>query len=111
MYIEIGYGKNDLIDSKEIEEQLALTLKNLIKDKIITKDMKLIDYEPIIMDPAYVHISTGTSKKIKKVTDGLMKYNIYTIGRYGSWTYNSMEDSMIMAKELAEKIKIGENHD
>ena len=31
--------------------------------------------------------------------------NIYTIGRYGAWTYCSMEDSMIAAKNLAEKLK------
>ena len=27
---------------------------------------------------------------------------VYTIGRYGAWIYNSMEDSMVVAKELAE---------
>ena len=30
--------------------------------------------------------------------------SIYTIGRYGAWIYNSMEDSMLAAKELAESI-------
>ena len=28
----------------------------------------------------------------------------YTLGRYGKWTYNSMEDSMLWAKELADKL-------
>ena len=34
----------------------------------------------------------------------LKEKNIYTIGRYGAWIYNSMEDSMLKAKELAEKL-------
>mgnify|MGYP004459113431 FL=1 len=104
MYIEIGYGKNQKIDKKEIDRQLKLTLKNLEKDNIISKDMKLVDYESIIMDPAYVHIETETTKKIEKAKEKLEKNSIYTIGRYGAWIYNSMEDSMVAAKELAEKI-------
>lgn len=111
MYIEIGYGKDDVIDSKEINKQLSLTMNNLVRDKIITEDMELIDYESIIMDPAYVHISTDTSEKISKLTDELKKDNIYSIGRYGAWTYNSMEDCMIMAKTLADNLKEGDKND
>ena len=104
MYIEIGYDKNSIIDAKEIKKQLNLTKENLLHDGIISKDMKLIDYEAIVMDPAYVHINNKTSKKLNKLKDELEKNEIYSIGRYGSWTYNSMEDSMIMAKDLANKL-------
>ena len=104
MYVEIGYSKEAIITEKEISKQLKLTLKNLEKSKIISKDMKLVDYESIVMDPAYVHISTKTNNKIDKVKKELSKKNIYTIGRYGAWIYNSMEDSMVVAKDLAEKI-------
>ena len=56
------------------------------------------------MDPAYVHINTKTNKKIDELKSDFAKEGIYTIGRYGAWIYNSMEDSMLKAKELAEKI-------
>lgn len=105
MYVEIGYGKKDKITDKEIEKQLKLTLENLQKSGIISKDMKLIDHETIIMDPAYVHIETDTTKKIDKLKEDFKNKNVYTIGRYGAWIYNSMEDSMVKAKELAEEIK------
>lgn len=105
MYIEIGYSKDAIIDEKEIKKQLDLTLKNLEKDGIIDSKMKLVDYCSIIMDPAYVHVNTKTVKKIDKLKDKLSKNNIYTIGRYGAWIYNSMEDSMVVAKELAESCK------
>ena len=105
MYIEIGYGKDDKITDKEIDKQLKLTLENLEKEGIIDKSMKLVDHSTIIMDPAYVHIETETTKKIDKLKENFAKDNIYTIGRYGAWIYNSMEDSMLKAKELAEKLK------
>lgn len=104
MYIEIGYNKNYEITSKEIKKQLDLTIENLKKDKIIDNNIKLIDYEPIIMDPAYVHINTDSTKKINKIKKELSKNNIYSIGRYGAWIYNCMEDSMVVAKELAENL-------
>lgn len=105
MYIEIGYSKNDVISEDEVINQLKLTLKNLKKDGIIDDSIKLVDYMSIIMDPAYVHISTETTKKIDELKVKFKSNNIYTIGRYGAWIYNSMEDSMVAAKELAETIK------
>ena len=104
MYIEIGYAKDDVIDEKEIKKQLDLTLEGLKKMGITDSKMKLVDYAPIVMDPAYVHISTKTDEKISRLKEDLANEHIYTIGRYGAWIYNSMEDSMLVAKDLAEKI-------
>lgn len=104
MYIEIGYPKDVKITSSMIEEQLKLTLENLKQMDILTDDMKLEEYVALIMDPAYVHISTKTDKMVKEFMNDMASKNVYSIGRYGAWTYCSMEDSMLKAKELAERI-------
>lgn len=101
MYIEIGYDKNAVIN---VDEQLKLTLENLKKHGIITDDMELEEYCSIIMDPAYVHINGEVDSEISRLKEYFKQNNIYTIGRYGAWTYCSMEDCMIAAKELAESI-------
>lgn len=105
MYVEIGYGKNDIIDNKEIEKQLCLTLDNLKKQNIIDDTFKLEEYVSIVMDPAYVHINSKTDKEVKKYFKDLENKNVYSIGRYGGWTYCSMEDCMLEAKKLVEKLK------
>lgn len=102
MYIEIGYDKNAKIN---VDEQLKLTLENLKRHGIIDDEMKLEEYVSLIMDPAYVHINGETDKKIQDLKDLLNKNKIYTIGRYGAWTYCSMEDCMLEAKTLSEKLK------
>lgn len=102
MYIEIGYDKNAKID---VKEQLDLTLYNLKKHGIIDDTMKLEEYVSIIMDPAYVHINGQTDKKIQDLKKLLSTNQIYTIGRYGAWTYCSMEDCMLEAKNLSDKLK------
>ena len=105
MYIEIGYSKDENIDDKEIEKQLKLSLKGLKKIGIINESMNLVSYTHVVMDPAYVHINSNTDKKITKLKEELSNNGIYTIGRYGSWIYNSMEDSMIAAMVLAKKLE------
>ncbi len=102
MYIEIGFDKQAAINEKE---QLDMTLKNLRKQNIIDDNMKLEEYVSIIMDPAYVHINGKTDKKITELKNNLKDKNIYTIGRYGAWTYCSMEDCMIEARKIASSLK------
>lgn len=98
MYVEIGYNKDYLIDEKEIQKQLKLTINNLNEDGIIDSSMILEDYVSIIMDPAYVHINNDVNKLIGEEMKELNSKNIFSIGRYGSWTYCSIEDCMIEAK-------------
>lgn len=104
MYIEIGYNKDDIIDEREIKRQLELTLENLKKHNIIDSSFKLVDYVSIVMDPAYCHINKETDREIKEYFKDLGNQDVYSIGRYGAWTYCSMEDCMVEAKKLAEKI-------
>ena len=102
MYIEIGYSKDAEIDA---EGQLELTLVNLKKQGIIDETFNLVSYETIIMDPAYVHISTESEQDVDDAMEKLEGLGVYSIGRYGGWTYCSMEDSMIKAASLAAKLK------
>ena len=102
MYIEIGFDKDEKID---IDEQLKMTLENLLKNGIIDNDTKLEEYVSIVMNPAYVHINEKTDKEIRKLQKEWKNKGVYTIGRYGAWTYCSMEDCMIQVKELAKTLK------
>lgn len=105
MYVEIGYSKDAIVNDNIIKKQLDLTLLNLKKMKIIDDTFKLEDYESILMSPAYVHISSENDKQVREVLDELKHNNVYSIGRYGGWTYCSMEDCMLEAKDLAQNVK------
>lgn len=104
MYIEIGYSKNDSITQDEINLQLKLTLCNLKKMGIIS-DHKLVEYQTIIMNPAYVHITKRGSEVIEKWKKCLLERNVYMVGRYGDWKYCSIEDCMIDSLSTIKKIK------
>jgi protoporphyrinogen oxidase len=98
LYVEIGLEKTDTFDQVEL---LNTVLMDLRKSKVITNH-NLIDYQFLMMNPAYVHI---TDKSKKTYENWCKKYNqqkIFSIGRYGEWTYCSIEDNIIKAKEISD---------
>ncbi|HJP81596.1 MAG TPA: FAD-dependent oxidoreductase [Candidatus Saccharimonadales bacterium] len=101
VYVEIGYPKDGVVD---VDTEIEKTLDGMKKTGMIDDSMKLVDHSYVIMDPAYVHISGTTDAKIKDKIGELKEQGIYTTGRYGNWTYCSMEDCMVWAKEIAEDV-------
>ena len=100
LYVEIGANQNQHLNEIEL---LDSVLEDLKLCKVIT-DQKLIEHQFIVMDPAYVHIN---QKSIEHYNEWCNTYNqqgIYSIGRYGSWTYCSIEDNIIQGKEVAMSI-------
>ena len=101
LYVELGFGKNtDVIDVEYYKEKV---LDDLKKAGIIT-DHKLIASHFVIMDPAYVHITKESIRDVEEINKVLARNNIYSIGRYGSWTYCSIEDNILEAKALLERL-------
>lgn len=99
LYVEIGFAVSQSIPNIGI--LLIRVLDDLRRIGIVTTQ-KLIDYEVILMNPAYVHINRKGVEAVKKYKNILSKRNIYSIGRYGSWTYCSIEDNIREALDLAQ---------
>lgn len=102
LYVELGFNNKEQINPTE---WLPIVQKDLIKAGILSDDNDLVDYEAIIMNPAYAHINSHSVVDVQKKKQLLAQNDIYSIGRYGSWTYCSIEDNIIEAKELAMHIK------
>ena len=99
MYIEIGFKEYDEID---VEGQLKATLDNLNRLGITT-DHKLLAHNTLIINPGYVHITKDSLKAVDGFIKTIRKKDAYTIGRYGKWTYCSIEDCMVDAMRLADE--------
>lgn len=97
LYVEIGFKENEIIPATD--DLLVKVLSDLRKTGIIA-DHQLTDYQAVLMDPAYVHINKRHLADIALKKKMLQQNDIYSIGRYGSWTYCSIEDNIIEAKEL-----------
>lgn len=100
LYVEIGMQTEEEVDR---EAELKLVLQDLKRVGII-KDQQLTNSQAILMDPAYAHI-TGESERIKAVWRRTHA-NAYLAGRYAEWTYCSIEDNLLQAKDLASMLDI-----
>lgn len=101
MYVEIGFKSQDIVD---VDKELTSTISNLKNMGVIDNTHNLVSHKSLIMDPAYVHISKRSENTKKYYLEELAKNDIFSIGRYGLWTYCSIEDNMIQAKKLCETI-------
>ena len=98
LYIEIGATPDQVIN---VAEARAQVLKELEKAGVVT-DHKLVSEHHVVLDPAYVHVTQESQDELAELRRVLATRGAYTIGRYGSWTYCSIEDNMLEARALAE---------
>ena len=98
LYVEIGFAKDDKIDAHALLPQV---LQGLREAGILQEGNQFIDHEVILMNPAYVHITQKSVEAVRGLKETLAQHGIYSIGRYGSWTYCSIEDNIKEARALA----------
>ncbi len=101
VYVEIGYREKDTID---IEDAFGRVLIDLREAGMIS-DHQVVSSCSVIMDPAYVHVTGKMEKDREAKKDILSQYGVYSIGRYGSWIYCSIEDNIKEAKQLAIRLQ------
>lgn len=100
LYVEISFKPNEAIN---VEEMLQKTLHGL-RTAGILQDEQLVSWHYVIMNPAYVHVSHRGTQFVQDTKKLLADSNVYTIGRYGSWNYSSIEDNMKEAIELTKML-------
>jgi protoporphyrinogen oxidase len=97
LYVEIGMDKTQEV----IEEDLLNKILDDLSGVGVVTNHTLVDHQMIVMNPAYVHIT----KESKEIYNSWGKKNnpngLFSIGRYGSWTYCSIEDNIIQSKQLS----------
>ena len=78
----------------------------LKKHGFIYDDAKIKDSQQLLMSPAYVIIEKDTVEKVSKYRTLLQKHNVYLTGRYSTWDYDSIEDNISDARDLAIKLAL-----
>jgi len=103
LYVELGRRADETIDP-DANASLTKVLADLELAGVVDGHA-LVDSERIVMDPAYVHITRASIEDVAEKKALLAKYGVYSIGRYGSWTYCSIEDNIVEARALASSLR------
>ena len=101
LYVEISH-RGQLPPQKELwkSAQKALLASGYVKR---AKDVRFVEFRNIPC--AYVVFDAHYAKSLALITTWLASKNIHPIGRYGRWTYNSMETALIDGREIARRIR------
>lgn len=97
IYVEVSLGPAQTL----MEEGMLPRVMEGLRQARIVDGHEIVDYEPVLMDPAYVHVRPGTVELAREFVAKLNACDVYPIGRYGQWKYCSIEDNIIDAFELA----------
>ena len=103
MYVEIGYPKDAVIDERVKDEMLERVLYDL-GQCAVTDGHRLVSKHSVVLDPAYVHITKQSNAEVARLKERLAARGVHSFGRYGSWTYCSIEDNIVEARALAESL-------
>lgn len=103
LYVEIGYPKDAVIDRGVVEAMRERVLADLEAAGIVDGHA-LVSQHSVVLDPAYVHITKASQAEVARAKVRLAESGVHSIGRYGSWTYCSIEDNIVEARALADAI-------
>jgi UDP-galactopyranose mutase len=102
LYLEISYLPEMALDKRAIIDAAKEGLERCGmlsgSDRIIAEDAVDIPY-------AYVIYDTFRKKNLSSIMDYLKSNGVWSIGRYGSWKYMSMEDTILEGKAAAEVLR------
>lgn len=100
LYVEVSTPHGDAC-----EETVESIDAHLRRSGVISEAAKLVDTQELSISPAYVIISDESIQTVNENLASLAEQSVYSLGRYGRWTYQSIEDNILDAKELVIKLK------
>ncbi|MFO0728802.1 MAG: FAD-dependent oxidoreductase [Myxococcota bacterium] len=100
LYVELGFPRTGAID---VAAMRARVLADLAAVGLV-RDHQLVAEHSVVMDPAYVHITQRSIAEHQRLSAALAAHDVHSIGRYGGWTYCSIEDNMVEARSLIRRL-------
>ena len=103
LYVEIGLPDGARPDIAALRTRV---LDDLRREQIVT-DHQLVAEHSVVMDPAYCHITKASLAETARLKQLLAEQDVHSVGRYGGWTYCSIEDNLVETRQLATSLARG----
>jgi protoporphyrinogen oxidase len=97
LYVEIGAAHDATFDPDALRERV---LADLAREKVIDGH-ELVSHHHVVLDPAYCHITKRSLAETTRLIDHFAAHGVHSVGRYGRWTYCSIEDNLLETRALA----------
>ena len=105
IYVEIGLPAEAPAEAQvDVAALRERVLADLRRQGVIS-DHRLVAEHSVVMDPAYVHITRASLAEHARLGAELRQSGVYSLGRYGGWTYCSIEDNIVEARRLVAAVE------
>lgn len=101
LYVEMAARPGEPWDEEQLFEQAR---DGLVRAGLLGKTDRIVTRATFYIDPAYVIYDEHRREVLPKLIEELGSWGIHSVGRYGGWYYNSMEDSLSDGRALALQI-------
>jgi protoporphyrinogen oxidase len=101
LYVEIGFPSGARIDVATMRERV---LTDLRRERVVSSQ-KLVAEHSVVLDPAYVHVTKRSLAEHQRLTALLKTCGVWSLGRYGGWTYCAIEDNIVEARALVDSLR------
>ncbi len=102
LYVEVGFPKDAVLDAGAVKAMRDRVLADLRREGVVTTQ-RLVAEHSVVLDPAYVHITKQSIAEHRRLAALLEARDVWSLGRYGRWTYCAIEDNIVEARELVAK--------
>ena len=109
MYVEIGRAADEAVapgvgaGDPRVDETRERILSDLRRVGVVDEH-ELVSHHRVVLNPAYVHITQHSLSEVARQKARLREHGVHSIGRYGSWTYCSIEDNIVEARALVDEL-------
>ena len=103
LYVEVALSGDASLTEHARRSMKARVLAELQTCGVVT-GQSLVASHSVLLDPAYVHVTPEAIAEAARQRASLATRDVHSIGRYGAWTYCSIEDNIIEARALAERL-------
>lgn len=101
LYVEVSLREGERPDLDELEESVMLGLRRM---GVVRESDRVLARSRVLIDPAYVIPDRHRREWRDRLLDVLLEHDVQSVGRYGAWTYSSMEDALLAGRQAADAV-------
>ncbi|MCC7070759.1 MAG: NAD(P)-binding protein [Deltaproteobacteria bacterium] len=102
LYVEIGLPPGGERPDVGVLQQRVLA--DLAAEGIVHQGQKLVAHHHVVMSPAYVHLTQRSIAEAARARAELEGHGVFSVGRYGGWSYCAIEDNLLETRALAARV-------
>jgi protoporphyrinogen oxidase len=102
-YLERTVAPGVSIDQDRLVRDILYTLTQL---KLIENRNELVYFDSRVIPVSYIIFTKNWSALVPPLLSTLKGFDIYSLGRYGSWNYTSMSDDIKSALQCAQELTL-----